>query len=140
MSADCLFCKIVAGEIPCEKVYEDDSVIAFLDIFPAAAGHTLIVPKSHFDTITNTPESVLAQLVSVSKKASGAITRAFHADGVNLFQNNGEAAGQLVHHIHFHVIPRFINDGLIVGLKQKPYKGDQIKQTRQKIADHWDGE
>lgn len=138
MGNDCLFCKIAGGEIESEKVYEDDSVIAFLDIFPAAPGHTLIIPKSHYDTINNTPDPVLAKLISVARTAARAITSAFNVDGVNLFQNNGEAAGQIIHHVHLHIVPRFLNDGLaVLKIEQKPYEGDQIKQVRQKITDHW---
>lgn len=139
MGDDCLFCKIASGEIKSEKVYEDNSIIAFLDIFPAAPGHTLIIPKSHYDTINNTPDPVLAKLISVARTAARAITCAFNVDGVNLFQNNGEAAGQIIHHVHFHIIPRFLNDGLaVLKMQQKPYEADQIKQVRQKITDHWE--
>ena len=139
MEEDCLFCKIVSGEINSEKVYEDDSIIAFLDIFPAAPGHTLVIPKNHFDTLNNTPDSILAQLISVAKKASRAVTRAFNADGVNLFQNNGEVAGQIIHHVHFHIVPRFANDSLTAfKIKQKPYEADMIKQVCRKITDHWE--
>lgn len=138
MGVDCLFCKIACGEIESEKVYEDESIVAFLDIFPAAAGHTLIIPKDHYDTLNNTPEPVLAKLISVAKTAARAITGAFNADGVNLFQNNGEAAGQIIHHVHFHIVPRFLDDGLAAfKIEQKAYEGNQIKQIRQKITDHW---
>jgi histidine triad (HIT) family protein len=139
MGTDCLFCKIANGEIDSEKIYEDDLIVAFLDIFPAAPGHTLIIPKNHFDTLNNTPDHLLAQLISVARKASRAITRALVVDGVNLFQNNGEAAGQIIHHVHFHIVPRFVDDGLAAfKIKQQPYEGDQIKQIRQKITDHWE--
>ncbi len=137
---ECIFCKIVNREIPCEKVYEDDSVVAFLDIFPAAPGHILIVPKSHFDTMINTPDHLLAHLVTVSKKAACALMRGLGAQGVNLLQNNGEVAGQIVPHVHFHVVPRFRDD--MIGsfkIKQRPYEGDQIKQIHQKITDNWEG-
>ena len=140
MGEDCLFCKIASGEIGSEKVYEDDHVIVFLDIFPLAPGHTLIVPKKHYDTLNNTPDSVLARLISASKQTSRALTRAFNCEGINLFQNNGKAAGQEIHHAHFHVVPRFVDDGLSIKLKQIPYEGDHIKQIRQNIADLWDAE
>jgi histidine triad (HIT) family protein len=139
MEDDCLFCKIACGEIESEKVYEDNSIIAFLDIFPAVPGHTLIIPKNHYDTLNNTPDHVLANLISVAKAAARAVTSAFNADGVNLFQNNGLAAGQIIHHVHLHIVPRFFEDGLAAfKIKQKPYEGDQIKQVRQKITDHWE--
>lgn len=138
MGDDCLFCKIANGEIKSEMFYEDDQVVVFLDVFPVATGHALIVPKKHYDTLNNTPDSLLARLMSVSKKTSQAITRAFDCDGINLFQNNGKAAGQEIQHIHFHILPRFSDDKIAFRLEQKPYKGNYIKQVRQKIADHWD--
>ncbi len=140
MGEECIFCKIVNREIPCEKVYEDDSVVAFLDIFPAAPGHILIIPKSHFDTMINTPDPILSHLIAVAKKAACALMRGLGAQGVNLLQNNGEVAGQIIPHVHFHVVPRFSDD--MIGsfkIKQKPYEGDQIKQIHQKITDNWDG-
>lgn len=111
MSANCIFCKIVAGEIPSAKVYEDTDTLAFMDIGPIVKGHTLVIPKQHFDPITATPEPVLAKLVAVVKKIAQAQMNGLRAEGVNVMQMNGAAAGQVVPHIHFHVIPRFATDG-----------------------------
>ncbi|TAN35894.1 MAG: HIT family protein [Verrucomicrobia bacterium] len=111
MSANCIFCKIVAGKIPSAKVYEDADVLAFMDIGPIVKGHTLVIPKQHFDPITATPEPVLAKLVAVVKKIAQAQMNGLRAEGVNVMQMNGAAAGQVVPHIHFHVIPRFATDG-----------------------------
>lgn len=111
MSANCIFCKIVAGEIPATKVYEDAEVLAFMDIGPIIKGHTLVIPKQHFDPITATPEPVLAKLMTVVKKIAAAQMNGLKADGVNVMQTNGAAAGQVVPHIHFHVIPRYTTDG-----------------------------
>jgi len=111
MSANCIFCKIIAGEIPATKVYEDADVLAFLDIGPIIKGHTLVIPKQHHDPITATPEPVLAKLMAVVKKIATAQISGLGADGVNVVQANGAAAGQVVPHIHFHVIPRFATDG-----------------------------
>ena len=111
MSANCIFCKIVAGEIPSAKVYEDADVLAFMDIGPVVKGHTLVIPKQHFDPITATPEPVLAKLLAVVKKIAQAQMNGLQAEGVNVMQMNGAAAGQVVPHIHFHVIPRFATDG-----------------------------
>jgi histidine triad (HIT) family protein len=111
MSANCIFCKIVAGEIPSAKVYEDTDVLAFMDIGPVVKGHTLVIPKQHFDPITATPEPVLAKLLAVVKKIAQAQMNGLQAEGVNVMQMNGAAAGQVVPHIHFHVIPRFAADG-----------------------------
>ena len=111
MSTNCIFCKIVAGEIPSTKVYEDADVLAFMDIGPVIKGHTLVIPKQHFDPLTATPEPVLARLMAVVKKIAAAQLHGLRADGVNVMQANGVAAGQVVPHLHFHVIPRFATDG-----------------------------
>ena len=111
MESDCIFCKIVAGQIPCTKVYEDAQVMAFLDIGPIVKGHTLVIPKRHYDPITGTPVEVLQQLIAVVQKVADAQYRGLRADGINVTQANGRSAGQVVRHIHFHVIPRFETDG-----------------------------
>lgn len=111
MNSDCIFCKIIAGEIPSTKIYEDEDTLAFLDISPIVKGHTLVIPKCHHNPITQTPDDVLAKCICVAKKIAQAQTEALGADGVNLHQANGSAAGQVVPHIHFHVIPRFDSDG-----------------------------
>lgn len=111
MNNECIFCKIVRGEIPCSKVYEDESVLAFMDIGPVVKGHTLVIPKSHYDPITSTPPAVLHHLIEVVQRVAAAQYTELKADGVNVSQANGKAAGQIVPHIHFHVIPRFLADG-----------------------------
>ena len=111
MSSNCIFCKIVAGEIPSAKVYEDAEVLAFMDIGPIIKGHTLVIPKQHFDPLTATPEPVLAKLMAVVKKIAAAQMNGLKADGVNVMQTNGAEAGQVVPHIHFHVIQRYTTDG-----------------------------
>jgi len=108
--ADCLFCKIVKKEIPSNIVYEDANVIAFLDINPVNFGHTLVVPKVHVENMDDVAENVLVNSIKVVKKIAMALGKI--AGGVNVIQNNKGAAGQLVNHIHFHVIPRYENDGL----------------------------
>lgn len=109
---DCIFCRIASGEIPSRKVYEDDLVVAFLDISPVSPGHVLVVPKEHFNPLWNVPDEVLARLLSVAKRiAKAQMDSALAPDGVNLFQTNGPAAGQTVFHVHFHVIPRKDGDG-----------------------------
>ena len=111
MNSNCIFCRIVAGELPSAKVYEDADTLAFMDIGPIVKGHTLVIPKQHLDPITATPEPVLAKLMAVVKKIAQAQMNGLRADGVNVLQMNGAAAGQVVPHIHFHVIPRFTTDG-----------------------------
>ena len=110
-SMDCVFCKIVKGEIPSKKVYEDGNVIAFLDINPLSEGHTLVIPKKHAENIFDVSEEELSKVMQVVKKISKKRLEE-GAKGVNILQNNGKEAGQLVNHIHFHVVPRNGNDKL----------------------------
>jgi histidine triad (HIT) family protein len=111
MSSDCIFCRIVAGELPCAKVYEDEDSLAFMDIGPVVKGHTLVVPKKHFDPITATPPAVLQQVILVVQRIARAQVAGLGAAGINVTQANGKLAGQIIPHIHFHVIPRFEADG-----------------------------
>lgn len=121
MQPDCVFCKIVAGALPCCKVYEDADTLAFMDIGPIVQGHTLVIPKRHYDPLGNTPPEVLRRLIAVVQQIAAAQTRALNADGINVMQANGRAAGQVVPHIHFHVIPRFLQDGHSWNWRPKPY-------------------
>ena len=109
---DCIFCKIVKGELPCYKIYEDDNFLAFLDIQPISKGHTLIIPKKHYNTFAETPAELLAKMIQVVHKIGQAVKKATNADGFNIGLNNGSAAGQIIMHTHFHIIPRFNDDGL----------------------------
>lgn len=110
MKTDCVFCRIAAGELPAAKVYEDSDTLAFMDIGPVIKGHTLVIPKRHYNPITGTPVNVLAQLIAVVQKIAKAHVEGLGADGLNITQANGTVAGQIVPHIHFHVIPRFQDD------------------------------
>lgn len=112
MSADCIFCKIVAGAIPATRVYEDPDVLAFMDIGPLVKGHTLVIPKAHHDPLTATPPEVLHKVMDVVQKIARWQIAGLGAEGVNLHQANGRPAGQVVPHLHVHVIPRFADDGL----------------------------
>ncbi len=105
--SDCIFCKIVAKEIPATIVYEDDHSLAFLDIRPIQAGHTLVIPKIHSENLLSTSDETLVHIVHVLKKVAGAVTSATGVEAFNLNMNNGSAAGQDVFHAHFHIIPRF---------------------------------
>lgn len=107
---DCIFCKIVTGEIPCHKLYEDDDVLAFLDIGPLSAGHTLVIPKGHYETIDQVPAEIAAAMFKIVPGLSQAIMQATGATSWNLLQNNGSDAGQVVPHVHLHIIPRFAGD------------------------------
>ncbi len=111
MTEDCLFCKIISGEIPSYRVYEDDAAYAFLDINPASEGHTLIAPKKHFNSFTDLGTEDIAALFEAAKKVTLALEKAFSANGMNIGVNDGEVAGQEVPHVHVHVIPRKKGDG-----------------------------
>lgn len=115
---NCIFCKILAGEIPATAVYEDDDFKAILDVNPAARGHVIILPKNHAANIYELPDEDASKIMIVAKKIATAIEKAYHCDGVNILQNNGEAAGQTVFHLHVHVIPRFKGDTVNIGWKQ----------------------
>lgn len=112
MKNDCIFCAIGAGEIPSFKIYEDEVSLAYLDINPFSFGHTLVIPKAHSANLAETSDETLAMLVSRVKKIARHIKETLPCDGYNILQNNGEAAGQSVHHIHFHIVPRMAGDKL----------------------------
>ena len=107
----CIFCAIVAGNVPCEKIFEDDHVFVFLDIHPINRGHALVIPKAHYENIFTTPVDIFQQIMKTAHHLSPHIKKVSLADGINIGMNNGLAAGQLVFHAHVHVIPRFVNDG-----------------------------
>ncbi len=112
MEQDCIFCKIVNKEIPKELTYEDDNFIAFLDISPRAQGHTLIIPKQHFKTLLDLPNTLGTELQQAIKKVSLNLTQKLKAQGFNIFTNIGEVSGQVVPHLHIHVVPRKNQDNL----------------------------
>lgn len=120
MKNDCIFCAIAAGEIPSFKVYEDDLVLAYLDINPFSKGHTLVIPKAHSTGLLDTDDATLAAVIARVKKVAAHITAKLGCDGFNILQNNGEAAGQTVRHVHFHIIPRWTGDPLVF----ENHKGD----------------
>ena len=113
MKNDCVFCAIAAGEIPCFKVYEDDLVLAYLDINPFSKGHTLVIPKEHSKGLLDTDDETLAAVISRVKKVAAHVAASLGCDGFNILQNNGEAAGQTVRHLHFHIVPRWTGDPLV---------------------------
>ena len=112
MKNDCIFCAIAEGEIPSFKVYEDDLVLAYLDINPFSKGHTLVIPKRHASGLLEADDATLAELIVRVKKVAAQVKDRLGCDGFNILQNNGEAAGQTVKHIHFHIVPRWNGDPL----------------------------
>jgi len=125
----CIFCKIVAGELPSEKVYEDDTVLAFLDIMPTARGHILVIPKQHYADLSSTPTAVLRDLVAVLPRLARGAVEATGAEGFNVLQSNGPCAGQCVFHIHFHIVPRRAGDGIRLGFRQTEPVRDDLGKT-----------
>lgn len=109
---DCIFCKIVAGQIPALRVFEDEAVLAFLDIGPLAEGHTLIIPKQHYERLEDMPEDAVVDLTRHLPRLGRAVMKVTSAPGYNVLQNNGKEAGQVVGHVHVHIIPRAADDGL----------------------------
>jgi len=107
---ECIFCRIAQKKIPCKMIYETDNAMAFLDINPGSSGHTLVIPKKHYDTIDIMPEDEVIDLFKVAIKVMKAVDKVIKPDGINLFQNNKLAAGQIVNHTHIHIFPRFRGD------------------------------
>ncbi len=131
---DCIFCKIVSGEIPSVKVYEDDRVLAFMDINPLNDGHLLIIPKAHAATIDEITEADFLAVMSATHKLAAAVNKTLNPDGMNLLQLNGKAANQLVPHLHVHIVPRWFGDRLTVS-QWEIIAGDmeKIKGVAEKI-------
>ncbi len=127
--ADCIFCKIMQGEIPSARVYEDDRVVSFLDISPVNPGHTLVVPRKHYATLFDIPQEELEACIVAARKVGKAVLQATGASGMNLLQNNFRSAGQLVDHIHFHLIPRHDSDGFMTSWPGKPYPPGELEKT-----------
>jgi len=125
---DCIFCKIVAGEVPAHKVYEDDLVLAFLDISHFTKGHTLIIPKSHYLDLLDTPDEVLAKIAVLAKDLATNYKPILKADGFTVKQNNGAVAGQEVMHYHVHLIPRYTGDKFKFAIQHKA-KGIDLEQV-----------
>jgi len=134
---ECIFCKIIAGEIPAVKVLDDERVLAFMDINPSSRGHMLVVPKKHAENIFEVSESDLAAVTIAVKRCATAVKEALKAEGVTVLQLNGKASDQIVPHIHIHVMPRWENDGLsISSWEMKPGDMEEIKGIARKVKEH----
>ncbi len=130
---DCLFCKIVAGDILCYKVYEDDRTLAFLDINPINNGHTLVIPKVHVSRISEFEDDDLVAFYRALQKVTRAVERAVVLDGLNLFVNQGEVAGQVIPHFHCHISPRLKGDGLKMWTPSLKLSEEEFVDTMVKI-------
>ncbi|CAK7056667.1 MAG: hypothetical protein DELT_01259 [Desulfovibrio sp.] len=117
VSDSCIFCRIVKGELPSTRVYEDDALFAFLDINPISPGHTLLIPKGHYETLLDIPENTASLLLPAAQRIGKVLMNVTKSGGFNCLQNNFAAAGQIVFHSHIHIIPRMEGDGL----KQWPH-------------------
>ncbi len=131
---DCVFCKIVKGEIPAQKLYEDEHIISFLDVFPVGRGHSLVVPKVHCSNLQEAPPEILGHLTQAAQKVAKALVSGLRADAFNMFLNNGKVAGQIVPHLHFHILPRFADDGFKLGFQKIEYQDGEIDKIRTKVA------
>lgn len=131
---ECIFCKIVSGEIPSNKVYEDEHTLAFLDIRPTNHGHALVIPKDHFENIYTIPDETMVRLSLTVKNVALAVKQGVEAEGVNVVMNNEAPAGQIIFHAHFHIIPRFKNDGF-KPWPQKEYLEGEASTVAERIKE-----
>ncbi|WP_328592807.1 HIT family protein [Ostreibacterium oceani] len=133
--ADCLFCKMVQGDIAPIKVYEDDNVMVIMDIFPESKGHLLIIPKAHYDDLLTMPSALLTAVMALSQRLAVAAKAALAADGIKIVQYNGKAAGQTVFHYHMHVIPAYTGQPF-ARHATKPADEDELRALANRIADN----
>ena len=131
---DCIFCKIIRGEIPCFKVLEDADVLALMDVNPIAPGHVLVIPKHHAKDILETPLDCVGKAFAGAGRAARAVQKTLAPDGINILQANGLGAKQSVFHLHVHVIPRGMDDGLSMNWELAPGDMDQIGRLAEQIA------
>lgn len=132
---DCIFCKIANGVFGSATVYEDDDFRAVLDIAPAAKGHVLILPKKHMANLFEIDADVAAKALGVASRIAAAQKKALGCDGINLLQNNGEAAGQSVFHLHIHLIPRYNGDEVTIPWKTLSYADGEAEEYAKKIRE-----
>jgi histidine triad (HIT) family protein len=125
---DCIFCRIVQGQLPAARVLETPAVLAFLDIAPVNYGHTLVIPKVHYQNLLELPDELWTEMGQVSRRVAQALRATLYAQGFNIGMNNFEAAGQVVFHAHIHVIPRYFSDGLKL-FPQESYKPGDLEKT-----------
>ena len=132
--ANCVFCKILDGVIPSVKIYEDEDFVIILDIRPATFGHALVIPKNHYANLYEMPDEMLAKVMSLAKVWGEKLVKAFDADGLNLVQNNGLAAGETVFHYHLHLIPRYDGDSMGELWTPGSLSDEQKKEILEKLA------
>jgi histidine triad (HIT) family protein len=132
---DCIFCKIIAGGVPSQKVYENEMVLAILDINPIAFGHTLVIPRAHRETFNDLPPDVLGELVIRAQQVARGVVRATGAQGFNLLMNNGKCSGQAIAHAHFHLIPRKDDDGVRFNWQPRKYGDGELEKMAANVRE-----
>ena len=133
MTEECIFCKFVKGDVPCDKIYENKYVISFLDSQPTNIGHSLIIPKKHYRTFLDIPDDELCEIIKAIKKVAKGVVNAVKADGFNIHVNVEKAGGQFVFHAHFHIIPRFKDDNIRYVSPAIKYKEGQKQEIMDRI-------
>lgn len=136
--SDCIFCKIIRGEIPCAQLYADEHVISFMDIGPVNRGHALVLPKAHYATLFDMPPALGEHIVAATQRVGTAIMDATGAKGLNVLQNNFATAGQMVFHVHWHLIPRFADDGLTLWPQGQYGSQDEMLALAEVIRERMD--
>ena len=131
--SDCIFCKILEGEIPCIKVFEDDDTLCFMDINPAQEGHALVIPRDHWPDVHAIPDDAIGAVARTARRVAGAVNSALRPDGINLVQANGRGAAQSVGHFHMHVLPRRMGDELKLNWGLVPGNMDEIAAVAGRI-------
>ncbi|HET6848104.1 MAG TPA: HIT family protein [Gaiellales bacterium] len=133
---DCIFCRIVAGDLPSTRIHEDDRSIVIMDIYPATRGHALVIPRAHARDITDIPDDDLAHCAAVAKQIAGRAVSGLGAQGVTIMQSNGAAAWQTVFHYHVHVIPRYDGDPLVLPWKPEAADPDDVADISNAYFSH----
>ena len=131
---DCIFCKIAKGEIPSATVYEDDDFRVIMDISPASEGHMIILPKEHAAHVYELSDEIASKIYVLAKKLATALKDELDCDGINILQNNGEAAGQTVFHLHMHIIPRYYSDDISIRWNQGKSDADSLAELAKSIG------
>lgn len=132
--SQCIFCKLANGDIPTNTIYEDADFRVILDASPATRGHALILPKEHYVNLFELPEELAGKAIILAKKMAAVMKERFDCDGVNIVQNNGEAAGQTVFHFHMHIIPRYADDGQIIGWKPTSPSEEELTEIKNALT------
>jgi histidine triad (HIT) family protein len=130
---DCIFCKVLAGEIPSEKVYEDEHAVAVMDINPWTRGHLVVFPRKHAANVFEIEDAELERVIVAVKRVAAKVREALDPDGVNLLQSNGPAAWQTIFHLHFHVIPRYDDDPLELPTRPQPASPEELAEVAEEI-------